>query len=447
MNATLRWGFTAALLLEVACSSGGGGGSAGGGGGGGGSGAVDFPLHVSSDDSFLEDNQGHAFLVNGDAAWSLMVELEDNEVEDYLDDRKERGFNTVLINLIERGFGGPANADGALPFVPANDYTAPNAAYFDHAEWVIDQADERGMLVLLAPSYLGINCGSQGWCDQMLDQPVTAMQSYGRFLGNRFADKDNILWVHGGDVDAANFVGVASRVNAIANGIRERAPNQLHTAHCSRGNSALDCYDEPWLDVNTTYSDCDSSRGAVQDDYERNPQMVFFYIEGDYEGEGASLTCLTGQHAWAVLGGSGGHVFGNGPIWYFGAGWENQLGSAGSRAMGHLADLFHSRAWFRLMPDYAGDVLVSGAGSDGLAASTSDGDSILVYVSSARTIMVDLSGLDGTMARGWWFDPSNGSRSEIGLFFSSGVMSFTSPGRRLLVVDDSSAGLPPPGDT
>jgi len=96
-------------VCGVVCSSGGGGGG-GGDTGNGGSGSADFPLRLAPDGRRLEDTRGRPFLLQGDAAWSLMVALTTAEMESYLDDRRQRGFNTVLVNLIERGFGGPANA-------------------------------------------------------------------------------------------------------------------------------------------------------------------------------------------------------------------------------------------------------------------------------------------------------------------------------------------------
>ena len=113
--------------------------------------------------------------------------------------------------------------------------------------------------------------------------------------------------------------------------------------------------------------------------------------------------------------------------------------------MTHLSDLFLSRAWFRLLPDLEGNVLVSGASDDAIAAQTSDGESILVYVPTARTITVDLSNVSSNMARAWWYDPTNGSNSMIGTVPATGTRSFTSPGRRVLVVDDFLKSLPAPG--
>jgi len=71
---------------------------------------VHFPLRITPDGRHLEDATGRPFLVNGDAAWSLMVELDAAQTELYLTNRRDLGIDTVLVNLIERGFGGPANA-------------------------------------------------------------------------------------------------------------------------------------------------------------------------------------------------------------------------------------------------------------------------------------------------------------------------------------------------
>jgi hypothetical protein len=407
-------------------------------------GDVRFPLHISADGRRLEDSLGRPFLMNGDAAWSLMVVPTAEEAEAYLEQRRQLGFNTVLVNLIERGFGGPENAEGEPPFIPANDFTAPNEAYFAYADWLIDLAAEKNMLVLLTPAYLGLQCGSQGWCEQMLDQPVSAMTEYGHFLGDRYKNRKNILWVNGGDTNA-NGHGAIAHVNALANAIRERAPGQIHTGHCSRNNSGIECYDEPWLDINNTYSNCGGSFDATLNDYEIDPIRAFFYIEGSYEGNNATQSCLIDQHVWSVLGGSTGHVFGNDPIWRFGEDWEDALTAPGSIAMSKLSKLFLSRAWFRLEPDLTSEVLISGGGSEAIAARTSDGESVLVYLPDSGTLIIDMTEVAGSSARAWWFTPQNGGVVDLGTFPTTGQRSFNFTGPRVLVLDDAAAGLPMPG--
>ena len=418
--------------------------SSGGGGDGDPPQSASFPLHVSSDGRTLEDNRGTTFLINGDTGWSLMVGTTKAEAQLYLDNRSANGFNAVIANLIDRGFGGPPNAEGNAPFASETNWTTINPAYFDHAAWVIDRARERGILMLLKPAHIGSGCNGPGWCDQMRAQSVEVLRSYGRFLGDRFRNHTNIVWVNGGDADARRF-GLSSRVNAIAEGIRERAPNHLQTAHCSRGNSAIECYDEPWLDVNSTYSSCDGTLRATRNDWERTPPRVFFYIEGRYENEGASLGCLIDQHAWSVLGGSTGHIYGNGDIWEFPSGWQNDLDTAGVAAMRNLARLFRSRSDAGFVPDHEGDLLQGGGGNDAIAAVADGGASLLVYVPSSRSLLVDVSPVTGGQARAWWFDPVDGVAAQIATFPSVGVQSFRSPGRRILVIDDMQRVQGPPG--
>src|SRR4051794_26503279 len=60
-----------------------------------------FPLRVSQDGRHLLDSGGQPFLVVGDAGWSLIVQPEAADRERYLSDRARRGFNSIIVNLIE----------------------------------------------------------------------------------------------------------------------------------------------------------------------------------------------------------------------------------------------------------------------------------------------------------------------------------------------------------
>ena len=100
--ARYRYGLVVLLLLAasylfVACGGGGGSSSPGSGTTPPPPGpAATFPLHTEAGKHYLVDAQGKPFLIHGDTAWSLMVQLTDAEVDQYLDDRKAKGFNTIL---------------------------------------------------------------------------------------------------------------------------------------------------------------------------------------------------------------------------------------------------------------------------------------------------------------------------------------------------------------
>ena len=107
--------------------------------------------------ALLVDASGTPTFLHADTAWSLIVGTDRAGVTRYLDDRSARGFNAVVINLIERLFApsAPRNVFGDAPFHDPGRIREPNEAYFAHAAWVIGEAARRGLAVLLAPAYLG----------------------------------------------------------------------------------------------------------------------------------------------------------------------------------------------------------------------------------------------------------------------------------------------------
>ncbi|MCL4708120.1 T9SS type A sorting domain-containing protein [bacterium] len=408
-----------------------------------------FPLKISSDGRHLVDQNDTPFLINGDTPWSLMVKLTKQEVEEYLKNRRAKGFNAIITNLIEHYFGGPPNVYGEAPFTTPGDFATPNENYFIHADWVINKAAELDMLVVLTPAYLGFLCGEQGWCQEMITSGPEKCREYGRFLGRRYESFANIVWMHGGDAEPGQ---ATEELGAIVEGIAETDTVHLRTAHCNRQRSALDCYDNEWLDINTTYSDCGQTPARTLADYGRKRILPFFYVEGTYENEGASAKCLRSQAYWSILGGSIGHFFGNNPIWLFGEGWQQVLESEGARSMTHLGALFRSRAWHDLVPDYDHEVVIAGYGdvstSSYLAAArTRDGSTAMAYLPEARQITVDMSKISGAKVKGWWFDPTSGHASAIGELPASENMEFTplSAGDWVLVLDNAELNLPAPG--
>ena len=416
--------------------------------------AVQYPLKLSADGRHLEDQAGQPFLINGDTPWSLIVKLTKAEAATYLEDRRSRGFNAIIVEIIENKFGGPYNRDGEYPFMSAGDFSRPNELYFKHVDWVISKAADKGLLVILTPAYLGYKCGSEGWCAEVKAASLADLRSYGNFLGNRYKAYNNIIWMHGGDVAAGNF-GAMTQVNAIADGIREVDPDKLFTAHCTRQSSAMDCYNQPWLDINNTYSGCDLSALKTRADYQRSPAMPFFYAEGRYEGEGTTDgRCIRSQAYWSVLGGSTGHFFGNNPVWLFDPGWEDAMNSPGSRNMTHFGNLFASRPWSLLVPDYAEKIVTGNRAAIGgknyiMAARASDGSVIMAYLPRGGTVSVDMSGIAGSAAKTWWYAPENGTARYVGEFAPGGTQSFTAPDTSdwVLVVDNADLGFPPPGET
>src|SRR5262245_33810658 len=143
--------------------------------------APSYPLRVQG--RGLVDQTGAPFFWAGDTGWSLIAQLNQADVEAYLDNRRDKGFTIVLVNLLERKFAtnAPANIYGQTPFSGAVFQGLPastNEAYFQNADFVIREAAERGIAVLLDPLYLGYQCASEGFCDAVRAASVDDMRRW-----------------------------------------------------------------------------------------------------------------------------------------------------------------------------------------------------------------------------------------------------------------------------
>ncbi len=77
----------------------------------GGAAAAEFPLQASADGRHLVDHAGKPFLVLGDTARSQIAQLSEADIAHYLDDRARRGFNAIIVNLLEHKFASRAPSD------------------------------------------------------------------------------------------------------------------------------------------------------------------------------------------------------------------------------------------------------------------------------------------------------------------------------------------------
>ena len=413
--------------------------------------------------------------ITGEAAWSLIAQPSDADVETYLADRAARGFNGIIVNLIEHQYADHAPADfhGDAPFSAAT-FSTPNEAYFAHADHVIKLAAAHGITVFLFPVYLGFGSGkcnvnNEGWGTDMEAASDAVMRAWGVYVGNRYKGFSNIVYVIGCDADPRTCSPpLVGKLNAVATGIKSVDSVHLMTADNAGDQSSLDVWSGyPWLDISYMYGG--SSVSKLNHEYTRSEFLPFFQGEDIYEGEHEStpLSLRTRQY-WSVLAGAYlGSVFGNNPIWCFNtvnpsaavpclnrSSWQSQLGSPGSVGQSWFGKLFRSREHWKLVPDINHTVVTAGYGLGSTlttTARTRDGQTIIAYLpnGNSTTLSVDMRKITSVsgQANCWWFNPSNGSIKLIGSYATTGSRDFTPPDSNdwVLVVDDSSAGLPVPG--
>jgi hypothetical protein len=424
-----------------------------------------FPLRISENHRYLVDQNGAPFLIHGDTSWSIITAITEGEASLYLQNRADKGFNALIINLIEHKFNGPLTRNGDHPFIDPFDVSTPNDRYFDYADRILEKAAAFGMLVFLAPMYLGYKhpANDDGWYQEArLGGPQKCYQ-YGHYLGQRYQRFNNIIWMIGGD---RNPDGVEEETNSLLMGIKAGDKHSLFTAHPHPEEPTPEKYGGTnwggWLDINTTYTYQIVHRRLLAD-YYRRPTLPFVLIESSYEGEhNASPVQIRRQAYWAMLNGACGQFLGNNPIWLFNPGWKEAMDLEGSKNMVHVKAFFNSRPWFNLVPDprrgsdgvtaTRTNIIINGVGElngmDTLAAArTADGNTIMAYMPTARTVTVDLAQVSGKQARSWWFNPQTGESQSAGEYPTSGPKSFTPPGEGDwgLVIDNAALNLTPPG--
>ena len=367
-----------------------------------------FPIKIGQDRRIFEDASGKPFLLQGDTAWSLIAELKRKDVETYLQDRRKRGFNAILFNLLEHQFSRnpPANAYGEKPF-RGKAFSNLNPKYFDHAAWVIGRAEQLGFVVFLAPAYLGVSGGDQGWFSKVQEAGPVKMRAYGEAIARRFVRFHNIVWVLGGDFNAPD----RQLVSSLAEGIAHVAPKALQSVHSGRNSNTAEIWGkQPWLGFDTVYTYDDVH--AVISARRKAGKMPVILLEGAYEFERETTARMIRRNAYgALLAGAAGQFFGNNPIWHFtGPGvftadrsWQEALDSPGARSMTVLKKLFDRLPWPQLQPDRERHIALK---PESYAASLPDGTLTVIY-GDADGFAVQADAI-GKGRKAIWFDPVSG---------------------------------------
>jgi len=431
-----------------------------------------FPVKPSSNDRYLVDAKGNPFMIQGDTAWKIMGQLKKRDASFYLDERRQQGFNAILVQAISsaKSEDPPNNAYGDAPFTTPGDLSTPNDKYFAYFDWVLKEAAKDGILVFAVPAWLGAR-PEIGWSAEIENSGPVKSREYGRYLGERYKKFKNLVWVGVGDRTPAPGSALETNAVEILKGIKDEAsPSQLMTVHLKRGSSARETAAfEPYTDLDEVYAANLPYVGALRRYGASDPKPTYL-IEAYYEGyvlaSGCSQTPGTPavqrrQAYWTMTSGATGHFYGNHGIFTFGwdgnpnpenRSWKDRLGDPGTRDMKHLKSLFSGLPWYDLVPDATNAVVTAGRGTKAIedpkvsqckdssgndyvtAARTADGKLVVAYVpptgiADTRTITVDMAKLSGP-ATARWFNPNTGELTAISgsPFANSGPRDFTTPG-------------------
>ena len=246
-------------------------------------------VQVSRNGRFLVTETGEPFFWLGDTAWELFHRLTREEAALYFANRQQKRFNVVQAVILAEldGLHRP-NVYGERPLLD-DDPTRPNEAYFAYVDDLIQMAADRGLYVGLLPTWGDKVTPLWGVGPSVFDEENARV--YGRFLGERYRDQTNIIWILGGDrpavTDEADYRPVW---RAMAAGINEATGGlTLMTYHPMGGHSTSAwLHNELWLDVNMMQSGHGAGRDTpvwerIERDYSLRPVKPTLDAEPNYE--------------------------------------------------------------------------------------------------------------------------------------------------------------------
>jgi Protein of unknown function (DUF4038)/Putative collagen-binding domain of a collagenase len=444
-------------------------------------------LKISDNQRYLVRPDGTPFSWFADTAWELFHRLKREEAAFYLSKRQEQGF-TLIQAVILAEFQGvrTPNAYGDCALVHS-DPTQLNEPYFRHVDWIVNQANQSGLVVGLLPTW-GDKVGETHGDGPRIFTATNA-RVYGEILGRRYCQAD-LVWILGGDrsVDDKEKQQIWRAMGA---GLREGDRGaHLLTFHPRGGDDLMSTSastfpnSDPFLDFNMRqngHSDRTKTWQRIEDDYTRKPVKPVIDGEPLYEdhpigfdaaNQGYSNAHDTRRYLYLDLfAGAFGHTYGHHTIWQFhapgrGEGvnhplgfWRDALDSPGVWQIRHARALVESRPFLSRIPDnnliVISDVpeAVPGTGTRRIGATRDrEGRYGMVYSASSRRYVVRTDSLGGERLHFWWFDPRDGTHLDLGVFQKRPFVEVNPP--RLgedqdivLVIDDVDCRFPPPGSS
>ncbi|MFC1633370.1 glycoside hydrolase family 140 protein [Planctomycetota bacterium] len=438
--------------------------------------SVDFShgrLIVSENQRFLIFEDGTPFFWLGDTAWELFHRLTKNEAERYLENRREKGFTVIQAVILAEldGLNVP-NAEGEKPLID-QDPTRINENYFKHVDWVINKAEEKGMFIGLLPTW-GDKVDKRWGIGPVIFNPENA-ETYGEFLGKRYKDVKNIIWINGGDRPVTEHTIPVWR--ALAKGIRKHDQNHLMTYHPNGAHSSSQWFHhEDWLDFNMIQtSHHERSYAAfikllipdyhlkpVKPTLDGEPRYEHFPVNWDPELFGRFDDADVRQAAyWAVFTGAFGHTYGCHSVWQMNApgrepvrhalhSWYDDLDLPGAWDMLHVRKLMESRPFIDRIP-FQQIVKNEYFPETDYIIATRGKDYVMVYIPTGKGAKLALSLCGWPTTNVWWYNCKTGQATHLSKISTDQVKYFEPKTRGrgndwVLILDNAARSFGPPGE-
>ncbi|GGH10344.1 hypothetical protein GCM10011418_08720 [Sphingobacterium alkalisoli] len=421
-------------------------------------------LKVSENGRYLTTEDGKPFFWLGDTGWLLFNKLNRSEAEHYLEDRQQKGFNVIQAMVLHTvpsvnvyGDSSMVHGDIAQPLVTEGDDPENELEYdyWDHIDFIIDKAAEKGIYMALVPV----------WGSPVKDGKVSTAQAgkYAAFLAERWKDRANIIWLNGGDIKGSDSVEVWQEIGKTIKSIDKR---HLMTYH-PRGRTASSdwFHNESWLDFNMVQSghrryDQDTSSNEVKHygednwkfmavDWNLSPVKPSIDGEPSYEGIPQGLHDINEPRwndadvrrygYWSVFAGAFGYTYGQNSVMQmhskvdtttaYGSTelWTEAIDAPGAQQMHYLKKLMLSREnYFERVPDQS-LIAENGEQYNRLVGTRTD-NYAYIYNYNGREMKINMGRIKGDKVTASWFNPRSGETTSLGEFANTGVGTFQPEG-------------------
>jgi Protein of unknown function (DUF4038)/Putative collagen-binding domain of a collagenase len=408
------------------------------------------PLAIHPGNKYLMTSAGEPFFWMADTAWELFHRCDAEETAFYLDKRKSQGFNVIQAVVLSEldGINEP-NANGDKPFLSLEKWEY-NEAYFSHVDKVIQMALERGIYIALLPTW-GDKLFKDSWGMGPEIFTTKTAYSYGKWIGNRYKDQPNVIWVLGGDRNPRENSEDVKVWNEMARGIEEsQNPDnrQLITFHpqpTSPGGSSNWFHREKWLNFNmhqTGHCPDQPTYKKISHDLSLSPAKPTIDGEPMYEEHPkcfnakefgySEATDIRKIMYWNVFAGAAGQTYGCHAVWQMYdldktpvnsplKPWQLSLDLEVANQVKHLKNLMLSQEYFSRISD---QTLIADSQKDDefYVAATRDesGNFAMFYFPTGKKTNLNLTALNGEKLTGKWFDPRTGVSFPMEASFSNG---------------------------
>jgi Protein of unknown function (DUF4038)/Putative collagen-binding domain of a collagenase len=402
--------------------------------------AVNGPIKVDPNGRYFVDRDGKPWFWLGDTAWPLYSDYTPTQAEAYLKNRAAKGFTViqgVLTWVLPSGNDADKNVPdssdepqpntfGERPWLDGNPAT-PNDAYFKRVDHLVEFASEQGLVLAMFPTW-------GYYINQTHRLNAANARAYGRWLGRRYKDAPNIIWVNGGDrVPAGN----EEVYRALAEGLREGDGGaHLISYHPSGWHSSSQFFhSESWLDFNMieTWTAWSEIYPAVSADRMMSPAKPVVLGEGAYENgpeypQGPITPLIVRRQAWWAVTAGGFITYGQDQMWRMGKDWDSTFDTPGAAQVGKMKEIVTGLRWWEAVPDQG--MFSSGVSSErtlNTALRSVKGDWALIYLSCQCRVFINLDKILTKNVRATWINPVNGERREAGNFSTGNGVGYMFP--------------------